>query len=273
LTLTPRPPASVLRIGPVTDSSLADALGWPMHEADTIGGAETAHDDFVGAQLGRRFDVIAVDASWLGDAGPGRQRAFLHSCAQHLLPRGLLVAYLSDSISGHAWSIADHHALCGECDLVAVDTRADDPGASVVIHRRSARFNVHDLVDEARSLISRVSPAELAARLGSSTPPVVVDTRTDTDRARFGTIEHSVHVPRTVLEWHLDPANGYCHSAVRSFDQAIIVVCNGGYSSSVAAANLIRIGFTDVADLIGGVAAWRAAGLALVPPTHSHLDC
>ncbi len=271
--LTPRSLTSVLRIGSVTDSSLTDLLGWPMHMADTQGSIETTHDDFVGAQLGRRFDVIAVDVVWLGVAGPARRRAFLHACAQHLLPGGLLVSYIPATTSDRSWSVDDHHALCGECDLVGVDTRVAGPSSSVVIHRRSARFNVHDLVDEARSLISRVSAADLAERLASSTPPVVVDTRTDTDRSRFGTIEQSVHVPRTVLEWHLDPANGYCHPAVRSFDQAIVVVCNGGYSSSVAAANLIRIGFTDVADLVGGLAAWRAAGLALVPPTHSHLDC
>jgi rhodanese-related sulfurtransferase len=100
----------------------------------------------------------------------------------------------------------------------------------------------------------------------------VIDTRTPTDRARFGAIHGAVHVPRTVVEWHFDPANGYLHPAMRSFDQPLVVVCNSGYSSSLSAANLVRIGFTDVADLVGGFEAWRVAGFPVDQPDHSHLD-
>ena len=85
-------------------------------------------------------------------------------------------------------------------------------------------------------------------------------------------IEGSVHIPRTVLEWHLDPANGYRHVDAQSFDQAIVVVCNGGYSSALGAASLRRLGFTDVGDLVGGMRAWAHVGLAVVAPDHSHLD-
>lgn len=100
----------------------------------------------------------------------------------------------------------------------------------------------------------------------------MIDSRTPTDRARFGVIGGSIHIPRTVLEWHLDPTNGYVHPAIDSFARPIVVVCNSGYSSSLAAANLVRIGFTDVADLIGGHAAWREAGLPVIAADHSHLD-
>ncbi len=85
-------------------------------------------------------------------------------------------------------------------------------------------------------------------------------------------IPGAVHVPRTVVEWHLDPANGYRHPDVESFDQPLVLVCNGGYSSSLAAASLLDLGFTDVADLVGGHRAWVAAGLPVVAPDHSHLD-
>ena len=91
-------------------------------------------------------------------------------------------------------------------------------------------------------------------------------------RARFGVIAGSIHVPRTVVEWHLDPANGYRHPAVTSFDQSLVLVCNGGYSSSLAAASLLDLGFTDVGDLVGGIRAWVGAGLDVVEPDHSHLD-
>ena len=85
-------------------------------------------------------------------------------------------------------------------------------------------------------------------------------------------IARSVHAPRTVVEWHLDPANGYQHPAVGGLHDPMVIVCNGGYSSSLAAANLTRLGFTDVADLVGGMQAWIAAGLPTSEPDHSHLD-
>ena len=64
----------------------------------------------------------------------------------------------------------------------------------------------------------------------------------------------------------------YLHPALVSFDQPIVVICNGGYSSSLSAANLSRLGFRHVADLIGGMRAWLAAGLPVSDPDHSHLD-
>ena len=144
--------------------------------------------------------------------------------------------------------------------------------ATLSLYRRGDRTTVHDLLFEARATIARVSPARLAERMRMADGTLVVDTRTHLDRERFGVIPGAVHVPRTVVEWHLDPANGYLHPAVRSFDQPLVLVCNAGYSSSLAAANLVRLGFSNVADLIGGHTAWAAAGLPVARPDHSHLD-
>ena len=65
---------------------------------------------------------------------------------------------------------------------------------------------------------------------------------------------------------------GYLHPAMHSFEQPLVLVCNGGYSSSLAAANLVRLGFTNVADLIGGHTGWAAEGLSVERPHHSYLD-
>jgi rhodanese-related sulfurtransferase len=162
-------------------------------------------------------------------------------------------------------AVADRFDL-DRCDRVAVE------GVEITWCRRTDRTTIHDRVFAARSRIRRVAPLELAARLRQGNAPTVVDTRTATDRGRFGVIEGSIHVPRTVVEWHLDPANGYRHSAVTSFEQPLVLVCNGGYSSSLAAASLLELGFTDVGDLVGGVRAWIDAGLVVVAPDHSHLD-
>jgi rhodanese-related sulfurtransferase len=90
---------------------------------------------------------------------------------------------------------------------------------------------------------------------------VLVDTRQERDRRRDGAVPGSLPIPRTVLEWAVDPASGCPNPAVGGFDRQLIVMCNEGFSSSLAAANLRRLGFDRATDLVGGFAAWRAAGL------------
>jgi rhodanese-related sulfurtransferase/precorrin-6B methylase 2 len=238
------------------------------------------HDDLATMQLDDRFDVVAMPGNVMIFCKPEDRRAVVHTAMQHLLPGGRLVAGFALERDPHALTAAEYHELCVDCDLHLEQRWAswdrdrfdDDSGYVVFVHRRSDRYNVHDMVFEARSSIRRYDSTELAERLRSDRPPLVVDTRTSVDRLRFGTIAGSVHVPRTVLEWHLDPASGYRHPQVQSLDQPIVVVCNGGYSSSVGAASLARLGFTDVGDLRGGVHAWLRAGLPVVAPDHSHLD-
>jgi rhodanese-related sulfurtransferase len=71
-------------------------------------------------------------------------------------------------------------------------------------------------------------------------------------------------VPRNVLEWRLDPASGHSDPELRaSLDRHIILVCDEGYQSSLAAATLQDLGFARATDLVGGFQAWRAAGLPI----------
>jgi rhodanese-related sulfurtransferase/predicted RNA methylase len=235
--------------------------------------------DLAVMQLDRRFDVVAFAGAALEHCEPPLRRAVVHTSAQHLLPSGAVVSALSLRPDPSCFTFAEFDALCADCDLHLEqrwggwDCRAHDGGDFVVsVHRRTARYNVHDMLFDARASIRRMTPVELLDHLRSVQPPLVVDTRTAGDRERFGVIGSAIHVPRTVVEWHLDPANGYRHPAVRSFDQPIVVVCNDGYSSSLSAANLVRIGFTSVADMIGGMTAWSAAGLPTVAPSDTHVD-
>ncbi|MEQ1700192.1 MAG: rhodanese-like domain-containing protein [Ilumatobacteraceae bacterium] len=216
----------------------------------------------LGLQLEHRVALAVVDAVAVDD--DGHLRSALHCALQHLRPHGhLLVRHAAASAALLAGFRTD--------DLLPISVHPLD-GAQLSVFRRGPRVTVHDLLAEARATIRRVTPMQLCAALATDTPPLVVDTRTHTDRARFQVIPGAVHIPRTVLEWHLDPANGYLHPAMRSFEQPLVIVCNGGYSSSLAAANLVRLGFTDVADLIGGHTAWLEAGLPVAVPDHSHLD-
>ena len=103
--------------------------------------------------------------------------------------------------------------------------------------------------------------AEERAKNGS----VIVDLRSHDERARDGVIPGSVHVPRSVLEWRVDPDSGWSNPLVANMDVELILVCHEGYSSSLSAASLRGIGRTRVADLVGGFDAWRAAGLEAIP--------
>lgn len=211
-------------------------------------------------QQPRPFPVAYLETC-LSGIPPELRRAAIHQAVQHLDRGGVLAmgAALDADVAGEV------------IDLGMI--RDDDPlGDDVVIYRRSERTTVHDLLWDARAMIERVSADDLAAELLGADAPLVIDTRTHTDRCRMGVIAGSIHVPRTVLEWHLDPANGYAHAAVSGFGDRLVVVCNGGYSSSLAASNLVRLGFTDVRDLIGGVRAWVHHGHPVEPPDHAHLD-
>jgi rhodanese-related sulfurtransferase len=124
-------------------------------------------------------------------------------------------------------------------------------------HRR--RRTVDDLLADARRNIDRLQPEEAAAEIEADA--VLVDTRCDEDRRREGVVSRSVHVPRTVLEWRADPASEHHDPRIANVEIRLIIMCNDGYSSSLAAANLKHLGFERVADVIGGYRSWKAAGL------------
>lgn len=121
------------------------------------------------------------------------------------------------------------------------------------------RLTIDEMVDAARRRIQRLSPQEAAAaqRAGA----VLVDTRDSSDRAAEGAIPDSVWHHRNVLEWRADPASALPDSRIADPSLRLIVVCNDGYSSSLAAASLVDLGFTRAGDLAGGYRAWKRAGL------------
>ncbi|MEA2436573.1 MAG: hypothetical protein QOF65_1129 [Thermoleophilaceae bacterium] len=126
-----------------------------------------------------------------------------------------------------------------------------------------ARTTIEDLLAEARTRIDRVSPADAASEMADGA--LLVDIRSESQRAQDGAIPGAIYHPRNVLEWRMDPASGASDPAVGGVERRVIVVCNEGYQSSLAAATLREIGFTRAADLAGGFQAWRGAGLPVEP--------
>jgi len=133
------------------------------------------------------------------------------------------------------------------------------------------RTTVHQLLEEARSGLERVAPAELAELMSAEdsdeAPRLrVIDIRPRDDRERTGVIEGSEHIGQLVLEWRLDPDSGASEGTAADFDDHLIVLCNQGYSSSLAAAQLQRLGFARATDLDGGIEGWIEHGLPVVRP-------
>jgi rhodanese-related sulfurtransferase len=119
---------------------------------------------------------------------------------------------------------------------------------------------VDDLLAAARARIVRLEPhaAWAAARAGEV---LVVDIRSVDDRRRDGIVPGSLHVPRTVLEWRADPGSGWSNPHLARRERPVALLCAHGFSSSLAAASLVELGFDAAADVVGGFAAWLAAGL------------
>jgi rhodanese-related sulfurtransferase len=122
-----------------------------------------------------------------------------------------------------------------------------------------ARKTIDELLSEVRERIDRVSPEEAAAEVSEGA--LLVDIRSESQRAADGIVPGARYHPRNVLEWRMDPASGYDDPAVGGLERRIILMCNEGYASSLAADTLRQIGFARAADLDGGFQAWRGAGL------------
>jgi rhodanese-related sulfurtransferase len=128
---------------------------------------------------------------------------------------------------------------------------------------RSSRLTIGDLLAEARQALCRVAPQLVAAMLANG--GVLVDIRSDAQRAADGRIPGAVYVPRNVLEWRADPQSGHAEPALGGLETPVILICHEGYQSSLAAAMLQRLG-RDATDVIGGFVAWRADGLPVIRP-------
>jgi len=116
-----------------------------------------------------------------------------------------------------------------------------------------------ELLREAADRIQRLSPVDAfaAARAGA----LLVDIRSELARGRDGVLPGAIHVPRTVLEWRFEPEGSWRNPHVGDLERQVIVLCEHGYSSLLAAATLARLGYTRACDVVGGFEAWREAGL------------
>lgn len=112
---------------------------------------------------------------------------------------------------------------------------------------------VAELLESCRRDLVRVDPRELATELEAGS--LVVDTRPLEQRRRDGELPGAVVVDRNVLEWRLDPTSPDRLPGVTA-ELRIVIVCDQGYSSSLAAYTLRSLGLRNATDLVGGFQAW-----------------
>ena len=115
---------------------------------------------------------------------------------------------------------------------------------------------IDDVLAKARDRLDRVDPETLEAERKAGT--LIVDIRPLEQRQRDGELPGALVIDRNVLEWRLDPLSAHRIPESNDHDQRIVIVCNEGYSSSLAAVSLQDLGLVRATDLIGGFQAWLA---------------
>jgi len=125
------------------------------------------------------------------------------------------------------------------------------------------RKTIDELLAQARAGLARVGPHE--ARDAIRGGALLIDVRSESQRAADGIVPDAIWFARNVLEWRCDPSCEAYDDRVGGVERCVILMCHGGYQSSLAAATLQQLGFARATDLVGGFRAWRAAGLPIAP--------
>ena len=122
---------------------------------------------------------------------------------------------------------------------------------------------IAELLAQARERLVRVQPHEARDAIGAGA--LLIDIRSESQRAADGVVPGAIWFARNVLEWRCDPSCEAHDERVGDLERHVIVMCDEGYQSSLAAATLQQLGFARATDLAGGFRAWRAAGLPVAP--------
>jgi rhodanese-related sulfurtransferase len=135
---------------------------------------------------------------------------------------------------------------------------------------RGTPKTVDELLAQARAVLPH-RPSPIEALHTQASGALLVDIRGD-DQRRDGLIPGAIVVPRNSLEWRCDPASKWRHPAITRRDLCIILICQQGYQSSLAAATLHQLGLIHATDLDAGFTAWAATGLPVIAPPPAGQD-
>lgn len=118
---------------------------------------------------------------------------------------------------------------------------------------------IDEILAESRQRLTRISPDD-AKKEFEEGGAILVDIRPEAQRiAHGGTIPGALVIERNVLEWRFDPRCEARLPIANDYNLRVIVFCQEGYTSSLAAASLKDLGLNNATDMVGGWAAWKAA--------------
>ncbi|WP_150135331.1 rhodanese-like domain-containing protein [Streptomyces hyaluromycini] len=123
---------------------------------------------------------------------------------------------------------------------------------------------IDELLERVRAGYRRIEAQE-AYDAAQADEALLVDIRYAALRERDGVIPGALVIERNELEWRLDPQGSHKTPEATGHDLQVVVICNEGYASSLAAASLHQLGLHRATDLVGGFQAWKAAGLPVTP--------
>jgi rhodanese-related sulfurtransferase len=147
-----------------------------------------------------------------------------------------------------------------------------DAGRGTAARHGGGHPSVEDLVRSARSRLDRLTPR--AAAREQADGALLVDLRSEGRRRTDGEVPGSLVLERSVLEWRLDPCSKWRLEEAVDHELRVILFCPVGQMSSLAAGALHDLGLHRSTDIVGGFAAWRAAGLPVawgVTPVGSYV--
>ncbi len=245
-------------------------------------GVQWVHADLLRWQPQRRYRVWHDRAVFHFLVDEDDRRRYRRVLAEALEPGGLMIVgtFAADGpahcsglpvarYDAAELAVSISAAFGGGCELVATRAESHRTPAGVVqpfswvALRAPGASAVDRLLVQARARLDRVAPDDLPAEIAAGA--LVVDIRPADQRERDGALPGALVIDRNVLEWRLDPTCPYHVPQIRDAGQRVILVCNEGYGSSLAAATLRELGLRGATDLAGGFQALRESTAAPGP--------
>jgi rhodanese-related sulfurtransferase len=122
-------------------------------------------------------------------------------------------------------------------------------------------MTLEELLSQARGRLRRLDAGEALRAMQQGA--TLVDIRSDRQREKDGAVPGAMKIARNVLEWRCAPTSAWRDPKLSDPGGTLILMCDEGYQSSLAAATLQELGLHHATDVIGGFQAWRGAGLPL----------
>ena len=120
-----------------------------------------------------------------------------------------------------------------------------------------------ELVDQANKLIKIMSPEQVKKAYDKG-EVTLIDVRDIRELWKEGTIKDSIHIPRGMLEFWLDPQSSYYQEKKIGDIKNIVLFCALGFRSALATKALTDMGFDNVANANGGFDSLQKIGLPVI---------